>query len=145
MPASGRIAVWALAINLFYALTANSKSLPTHTNIHLFVNILSHTCSFISSSLFAFISRTQPPLLFYSIVIPKLTAAIFLLHVLGFIFFSQSHETLGKTLTSHMLRTNFLKPLSVQYYLCQSNNTETNKRHANSLISSKRGEGRTVI
>lgn len=40
-----------------------------------------------SSSLFAFISRTQPPLLFYTIVIPELTAAIFLLHVLGFNFF----------------------------------------------------------
>lgn len=93
MPASGRIAVCAVAINLSYALTANSKFLPTHTNIHLFINILSHTCSFMSSSLFAFISRTQPPLLLYTIVIPELTAAIFLLHVLGFNFFFFSKVT----------------------------------------------------
>lgn len=65
----------------------NSKSLPTHTNIHLFINILSHTCSFMSSSLFAFISRTQLSLLFYCTVIPELTADVFLLHVLGFNFF----------------------------------------------------------
>lgn len=106
---------------------------PISTYSWTFFHIQAPSCAL------SFISRTQTPLLFYTIIIPELTAGIFLLHVLGFKFFLKWHETLGKTYTSHMLRTNFLKSLlSVQYYLCQSNNAETNKRHANSLMSSKR-------
>lgn len=83
VPASCRIIMQAVAINLSYALTINSKSLPTHPNIHLFINILSHACSFMPSR-FVSISRTQTPLLFQNIIIPELIPGIFLLHVQGF-------------------------------------------------------------
>lgn len=127
VPASRRIIMQAVAINLSYALTINSKSLPTHPNIHLFINFLLHACSFMPSC-FVSISRTQNPL-FQNILIPELTPAIFLLHVQGvLIIFS-----------SDMKRTNFPKPsLSIQYYPCKIYKTETNKRQANSLMSSKR-------
>lgn len=130
MPASCEIAVWAVAINLSYALRVNSKSLPTHTNIHLFINILSHTCSFMSS-LFVFFSRTQPLLLFYNVVIPELTAAIFLLRVLGFNFFFSKVTWDLKEKHINLIRWG----QSVQYYSAMSEQQHWNKQEKRKLIN----------